>query len=143
MKLQTACLLAFAVMPAAKAPAQVPPGPGVAVTHSPFYCNLKAFQPEERKRWRQLIEALHAATVTVRELPDGYSLRLDPRRMSFSAAAEWIALERKCCPFFDFELDLHSHDGAVWLALKGREGVKQFILSDFTGLQDKLAKDAK
>jgi len=47
-------------------------------------------------------------------------------------------LERKCCPFFDFELDLHGEDGGLWLILKGREGVKQFIQTDFTRLRDKL-----
>ncbi len=75
-----------------------------------------------------------------RELPDGYALQIDSRRVTLVQLAEWIDLERRCCPFFDFEVDLHGEDGTVWLSLKGREGVKQFIQQDFTGLHDKLRK---
>jgi hypothetical protein len=45
--------------------------------------------------------------------------------------AEWVTLERLCCPFFNFELDVNQGDNSVWLKLTGREGVKQFIEADF------------
>ena len=41
--------------------------------------------------------------------------------------AEWIALERKCCPFFRFRLDVKGKDDIVDLSLQGSEGVKKFI----------------
>ena len=109
-------------------------------SHAPFACNLKAFTPEERQRWRALIDQTTGAVMSARELPDGYALHLDTRKVSLLQAAEWIALERRCCPFFDFQLDVHGEDGAVWLALKGREGVKQFIQQDFKGLEDRMRK---
>src|SRR5258708_1710450 len=109
-------------------------------SQAPFACNLKAFTPEQRQRWRALIEQTIGAVMSVRELPDGYALHLDTRKVSLVQAAEWIALERRCCPFFDFQLDVHGEDGTVWLALKGREGVKQFIQQDFKGLEDRMRK---
>jgi len=107
---------------------------------APFACNLKAFQPEERKQWRKLIEEVTSAVVIARELPDGYALQVDGNRVSLVRVAEWVVLERKCCPFFDFELNLHGEDGSLWLNLKGRDGVKDFIREDFTLLREKLGK---
>jgi hypothetical protein len=45
--------------------------------------------------------------------------------------AEWAAGEHLCCPFFDIDLRLEREGGAFWLRLTGRDGVKQFIRSDF------------
>jgi hypothetical protein len=108
---------------------------------APLACDLKAFQPEERRHWRQLLDQLTAAVVEVRELSGGYALHLDTRRMSVVDAAQWIDLERRCCPFFNFQLDLHGDDGTLWLSLAGREGVKQFIMVDFRSLRDKLRSE--
>ena len=45
--------------------------------------------------------------------------------------AEWVADERKCCPFFTFEIWVEGETGALRLSLKGREGVKPFIKMEF------------
>ena len=109
----------------------------------PFACNLKAFQPAERLRWRELIEQVMSAVVSARELNNGYALRMDTGRTSPVQVAQWIDLERKCCPFFDFQVAMHGEDGSLWLSLTGREGVKQFINADFSLLHDKLANAEK
>ncbi|MGI9167336.1 MAG: hypothetical protein ACR2G5_13325 [Pyrinomonadaceae bacterium] len=44
--------------------------------------------------------------------------------------AEFIALERLCCPFFGFAVEVEREGGAVWLILTGREGVKPFIIAE-------------
>ena len=105
---------------------------------APLACDLKAFQPEERKHWRQLLDQLSGAVLEVRELSNGYALHINIRRMSVVELAQWIDLERKCCPFFNFQLDLHGDDGTLRLSLQGREGVKEFIMVDFRSLRDKL-----
>jgi hypothetical protein len=92
-----------------------------------FACNLKAFQPEERKIHDRLTAQLRSAAVTRRELPDGYSFQMDPKKVSIAQVAEWAVLERKCCPFFDYQLNLHSEENTLSFTLKGREGVKKFI----------------
>ena len=109
-----------------------------ADTVSPFACNLKAFQPNERTEWRKRIEQVMSAVTSKRPLADGYSFQIDPRKASFHDVAEWVELERKCCPFFVFELGMHGEDGSVWLNLRGREGVKQFIAADFKVLFEHL-----
>jgi hypothetical protein len=109
-------------------------------TAPPLACNLKAFDTAERADWRKRIDQVMLSVSAVRELSDGYSLQIDPRRASFLDVAHWIDLERKCCPFFVFELGLDGGDGTVRLNLRGREGVKQFIASDFQPLFDRLAR---
>src|SRR5438132_4965036 len=105
-----------------------------AQSNAAFACNLKAFQPEERKRWRESLDKVMSSVLVARELSNGYALQIDTSRASVAAVAEWVDLERRCCPFFDFEVNLHGENGALWLSLTGRDGVKQFIAMDFSSL---------
>jgi len=63
----------------------------------------------------------------VRELPDGYAFRLPADAKLLSRAGEWISLERRCCPFFDFELRWASGEETPWLRLTGSPEVKAFL----------------
>jgi hypothetical protein len=110
----------------------------MAFAEAPFACNLKAFQPEERKEWRRLIDHVMMSVTAVKQLPDGYALTVDTKQASIVEVAQWIDLERKCCPFFNFEVSMHGENGALTLALKGREGVKQFIAEDFHQLMERF-----
>jgi len=38
-----------------------------------------------------------------------------------------VALERRCCPFFEFTIEVGSEGNSTWLSLAGEEGVKDFI----------------
>jgi len=105
---------------------------------APFACNLKAFTPDQRVRWRQLIDRVTSAVTEARELRDGYGLKVNTAQVPLVEVAEWIDLERRCCPFFDFQIDVHGEDGNLWLSLKGRDGVKDFIRGDFSRLHDKI-----
>ena len=97
-------------------------------------CNLKPFQPAERTQWRTLLDRVKSSMTETRELPDGYAFRIDTGKTPLVQVAEWISLERKCCPFFEFRLRIHGQDGTLWLDLTGPRGVKQFIQQDFTGM---------
>jgi hypothetical protein len=91
-----------------------------------FACNLKALTPEQRTRHAKLTRDLLAGVWERRELPDGYAFRV---HAALSDVGEWIALERKCCPFFRFRLEVAGED--EWLSIQGTEGVKQFIAAEF------------
>src|SRR5215471_16008044 len=93
----------------------------------PFACNLKIFTSAERGDWRKRLDQVVLSVSAARELSDGYSLQIDSQRASFIDLARWIELERKCCPFFNFELVMQGESGSVWLNLRGRDGVKEFI----------------
>ncbi len=94
-----------------------------------FYCNLKALTPAQRARHQELSKALRTAVSEKAELPNGFGLRVAADDLPM--LAEWVGYESKCCPFFNFELDLARDQGPLWLRITGGEGAKAFIRSEF------------
>ena len=107
---------------------------------SPIACNLKALTSEQRKQLSEIGGHVIAAISTSRELADGYSFGIDPRKASVMDVALWLDLWRRCCPFYEFEIDFHAADASVWLSVKGRPGVKQYIPLDVPRLAAKLPR---
>ena len=87
---------------------------------SPFACDMTAIAPEQRGAHITTIEKLFRSVQSSRELPDGYAFELSNDSDVLLTAAEFIALERLCCPFFGFELQVEREGGSVWLSLMGR-----------------------
>ncbi len=98
---------------------------------SPIACNLNALDREQRRRHQALTAKLRAAVQEMRELPDGYSFRLPSDEAMIQGTAEWITLERRCCPFLAFGFEAGRENGPLWLNLTGREGVKPFLKIEF------------
>jgi len=94
---------------------------------SPFACNMLALDAEGRKRHKVVSERMRAAVEEVQDLPDGYAFRFPAEQSTILLVSEFIARERLCCPFFRFELIAEQENGPLWLRLRGREGVKEFI----------------
>lgn len=105
----------------------------VIVSESPIACSLTALSPAERKRHGEVTRQMRASVQEVRELPDGYAFRLPANETSIRETAEWIAMERLCCPFLGFNLEVSREGGPLWLHLTGRagrEGVKLFLKAE-------------
>ncbi len=67
---------------------------------TPIACDLSVFTPEERAEHFARGKRIFAGART-EELDDGYAFAL----VSASAELEtWIEEEKRCCPFFHFEL---------------------------------------
>ena len=81
-----------------------------------------------------------SAITASRELSDGYAFSIDPTKASLPDVAYWLDLWRRCCPFYDFQIDFHATDASVWLSVKGRPGVKEYIAVDSPRLAAKLPK---
>jgi hypothetical protein len=103
----------------------------VATTQSKFYCNIKALTPEERARHKQLSEKLNAQRKEIVETEKGYEFQYSPADISLAELAEWVGAESKCCPFFDFHMDLEHEGKLLCLRLEGEEGIKAFIRAEF------------
>ena len=101
-----------------------------AAQESPFACNMLALDAEGRKRHKVVSERMRAAVKDVQDLPDGYAFRFPAEESTILLVSEFIARERLCCPFFRFELVAEQEDGPLWLRLRGREGVKEFIKAE-------------
>ena len=103
----------------------------VVKKESPFACNVFGLTAEQRQRHVQLVKRLISTKQEIRELADGYEVRFNVETSTIQELAEFMTYERLCCPFFDLELVLEREGGPAWLRLKGREGVKEFIRTEF------------
>ena len=99
---------------------------------SPFACNRSGLTAQARKRhFDELSPALRARKKSIRELRDGFEFEFSSDTATFQLVSEWVVGERLCCPFFDIDVHVEREGGSLWLRLTGREGVKQFIKSEF------------
>ena len=116
---------------AQNSPALVKQEKQVAAAQSKFYCNIKALNPEERARHKQLSEKLSARRKEIVETEKGYEFQYSPADVSLAELAEWVGTESKCCPFFDFHIDVEREGKLLCLRLTGEEGIKAFIRAEF------------
>lgn len=106
----------------------------------PIACNLKSLTSEQRKQLDDVGQYVIATITASRELSDGYSFQVDTAKASLIEVARWLDLWRRCCPFYEFRIDFHAADAALWLSVTGRPGVKQYIPIDSPRLATKLPK---
>lgn len=66
----------------------------------------------------------------MRKLPDGYAFELTDESDVLLTACEFMINERLGCPFFGFALKIEREGRPMWLCLKGRDGVKAFIMAE-------------
>lgn len=94
-------------------------------------CNPYAISAEQRERWMLVGTQLFAVVLEARELPDGYAFRLPTDPEVLLLAAEDLSMERLCCPFLRFTLEIEPNGGPVWLRFTGGEGAKAFLRMGF------------
>lgn len=63
----------------------------------------------------------------MRELEDGYAFAYPAAERWSTRLGEFIALERKCCPFVIFELQLQGQRSRLWLRMRGTKRVKEYL----------------
>jgi hypothetical protein len=76
-----------------------------------------------------VIPAAQGSAQANEEPSDGFGFRLAADPALFQQAAEWISLERRCCPFVRFALEWRV-DESVWVRLTGGPGVKEVIAAE-------------
>lgn len=106
-------------MTISRPPVPIEPRPALA-------CRLDALTESQRARRRSLLEHLTAAVVGVDETETGFRFRYSQDPEVYRAAAEWVTLERECCPFLSFRLTWNRDEGPA-LELGGAHGAKEFL----------------
>src|ERR671913_509443 len=82
-------------------------------------CDFTVMDTEQRERYRMLRRRLSKDLHEARELEDGYAFRHSSEAEVLIALAEYVTLERMCCPFFDFTIEVGRDGGKVWLKMTG------------------------
>ncbi len=96
-----------------------------------FACNLKAISAADRPRYSELVKRVRSAILNRREISNGYAFKLDNNTVTLPEAAEWISMERLCCPFLTFQLSAQGNQADWILTLTGPEGVKPLLDAEF------------
>ena len=98
--------------------------------NSPFACVMDAIEPEKRAPHLTNAKTLFNRIQEIREMENGYAFRFSNEGAILSSLSDFIALERLCCPFFGFSVEVEPEGGAIWFSLTGRSGVKPFIQAE-------------
>ena len=98
-----------------------------------FACNLKAISATERPRYIELVKRVREAMRDRTEISNGYAFKLDSKTITLPEAAEWISMERLCCPFLTLQLSAAGNQTHWVLTLTGPEGVKPLLDVEFPG----------
>jgi len=97
-----------------------------------FACRIDTLDGNQRRRQQELLALMRLRAQAPDELPDGYEIRLPTDPVLFQQAAEWIGLERRCCPFVRFTLEW-AEDDRVRVRFTGPPGVKPFLAAEILG----------
>lgn len=96
---------------------------------TPIACVMNALSPQQRERQQALLNLVRARIQETSDLSDGFALRLPPSAEGFVEAAEWLSLERRCCPFAQLSLEWRE-DESIWVILKGPPGAKDVFAAE-------------
>src|SRR5260370_193130 len=64
----------------------------VLKTQNKFYCNVKALNPAERLRHKQLTDKLIAGRKEIVETEKGYEFQYSPSHVSLAELADWVVV---------------------------------------------------
>jgi hypothetical protein len=95
----------------------------------PIACRSGALAEHQRRRQRELLDSVRQRVLGTRELPDGFALSFPPEPALFLELAEWVGLERRCCPFLAFALEWSTRD-EILVRLTGEPGVKDVVAAE-------------
>jgi hypothetical protein len=97
---------------------------------SPIACHLGVFSADERQRYHAVRAKIDAAVTRIVEIDHGYEFHLPGDDIMLGLVAEWVALERRCCSFFEFTVGIGGADSSIRVALRGSPDVKLFLASE-------------
>ncbi|HEY7113266.1 MAG TPA: hypothetical protein VIA45_10080 [Thermoanaerobaculia bacterium] len=94
-----------------------------------FVCRLDALSPAERVRHAELTARLVDSARRIDGLENGWALSFDGGPEA-GWLIEWMARERRCCPFLDFDIDLGEPGEPAVVRLTGAPGVRDFLAAE-------------
>lgn len=98
----------------------------MSINSSTISCDLSALNEDEQRFQARIVNRIRDEHLEIAELADGFAVRYPDGRTMIEDLARFIMLERRCCPFFTFDLRLTS-EGELWLGLRGAPEVKAYL----------------
>lgn len=82
---------------------------------------------ELNERLAEIKEEIFTEDVKKEELEDGYIFYFDDKGDLADKVLDFLKVEKKCCPFFKFDLSIRPYQGGLALKVSGGTQVKRFI----------------
>lgn len=93
---------------------------------SPLVCVPEAIPAAQRNSHFALSRRLfREAAAASQAIEGGYAFRFDAA--AFDDVARYVSNERRCCPFFRFEIEVGADGGPVWLRLTGPAAAQEML----------------
>lgn len=109
-------------------------------------CDPNALTPDQQERWvNEIVPKLYSQVQEIQELPNGWSWRLPSTPEILSLIAEDLNMERLCCPFVHYTLEIEPNHAPFLLRMTGGAGVKEFLRMAFEAanyFDEQVAKTA-
>ena len=96
----------------------------------PIACYLTGGELQQRRK--NYLDKIAELLIDFEELENGFSYRFPLGETVLQDLAAIIDLERKCCPFLSFKLNLEGGNDFVSFELTGGQGAKEMIKSLFS-----------
>lgn len=87
-------------------------------------------QPQDIAHRGALIKALFQSVLERHELEHGFAFRLNGDAATERKVFEFVAMERDCCRFLSFQINLAAERRPIWLKVEGPNGVKEFARAE-------------
>lgn len=96
--------------------------------HTPIACDIAAVSSDQMAVWMaEIVPELYSAVEEISELDDGFAWKLPASARILTLLATDLDIERRCCPFVRYTLEIEPDGGPFWLRMTGRPGVKEFL----------------
>jgi hypothetical protein len=100
--------------------------------NQPIVCDPNALTADQQEYWvKEIVPKLYEQVQEIQELPNGWVWRLPSTPEVLTLVAEDLNMERLCCPFVNYTLEIEPNHGPFWLRMTGGEGVKEFLKMAF------------
>src|SRR4028118_294223 len=92
-------------------------------------CAVACQLPDEafKERKATIASTIVSKAILAEEIENGYQFSFSYSEQMLIELAEFINVERQCCPFINFHLVLSNNSNNIVLLLTGAEGTSEFI----------------
>ena len=92
-------------------------------------CAVACQLPDEafKERKATIASTIVSKAILAEEIENGYQFSFSYSEKMLLELAEFINIERQCCPFINFHLVLSNNSNNIVLLLTGAEGTSEFI----------------
>jgi hypothetical protein len=95
--------------------------------NTPIACDLTVFSISERIKHVALAKSLLGKATQVIEHRDGFTFVFEQSPVLEMKIADWASKEKRCCPFFSFELSKTNTPLSLRLRVSGPNGAKEIL----------------